>query len=226
MRYLLSRTGPLSLGVNQYGGFVRSRSDLGQPDLQLYFNPVTYSKTPQGKRPLLSPDPYAGFIMSFQPCRPLSRGRVDIRSIDPLVPPDIKPNYLSEADDLKTVIYGGRLIGQLSHTQAIRELSLGSVGPTPEHMSDAEIVSDFRDRADTVFHPVGTCAMGRDPLNSVVDPRLKVHGIAGLRVVDASVFPNVTSGNTNAPTIMVAYKAAGMILDDVSTSRGANPFHE
>lgn len=214
LRYVLTRKGPLSVSVNQSGGFVRSAATSAAADTQLYFNPVTYSTAPEGKRPLMNPDPFAGFIISFQPCRPKSRGRIDICSADPRVGPQIRPNYLSHPDDVADVIAGGRLIQQMVRTQALRGLIKEAIEPDLGSMSDEQILQDFRERCGSVFHPVGTCGMGPDASTSVVDTRLRVHGLKGLRVVDASIFPTITSGNTNAPTIMVAQKAADLILAD------------
>ncbi|WP_248916390.1 GMC family oxidoreductase [Pseudomonas moorei] len=214
LRYVLTRKGPLSVSVNQSGGFVRSLPSNTAPDMQLYFNPVTYSTAPEGKRPLMNPDPFAGFIISFQPCRPKSRGRIDICSADPHVGPQIRPNYLSDPDDVASVIAGGRLIQALVRTRALRGLIKEPIAPDLGEMSDQQILEDFRQRCGSVFHPVGTCGMGPDARTSVVDTRLRVHGLDGLRVVDASIFPSITSGNTNAPTIMVAQKAADLILAD------------
>ncbi|AWY44358.1 choline dehydrogenase [Pseudomonas putida] len=214
LRYVLTRKGPLSVSVNQSGGFVRADALGSAPDTQLYFNPVTYSTAPEGKRPLMNPDPFAGFIISFQPCRPKSRGRIDIRSADPRVSPQIRPNYLSEPEDVEAVIAGGRLIQQMVRTQALRGLIKEAIEPDLGGMSDEQILEDFRQRCGSVFHPIGTCGMGLDARTSVVDTRLRVHGIERLRVVDASIFPTITSGNTNAPTIMVAQKAADLILAD------------
>lgn len=219
LRYAATRGGPLALGVNQYGGFVRSTPEKTRADLQLYFNPVTYTKQPVGRRPLLNPDPYPGFILSFQPCRPTSRGRIDIASGDPTAPPRIAPGYLADDADLQAVADGARLLARLAGTDALRAVTDAPVGPTPEGMDDDAAIADFRARADTVFHPVGTCAMGSDPGASVVDPSLRVHGFAALRVVDASVFPNVTSGNTNAPVLMTAWRAAQMLLDEPAPAR-------
>jgi choline dehydrogenase-like flavoprotein len=215
MKYVFLRRGPLCLSVNQNGGFVRSSPDLARPDLQLYFNPVSYSTTAVGKkRPLMNPDPYSGFIMSFQPCRPSSRGHLEIASADPLARPKIYPNYLSTEKDEQDVIAGGRFVRSLMQSPSMQELTKSTLEPRLEDMTDEDIVSDFRARAGTVFHPVGTCAMGGDVKNHVVDARLKVHGLNQLRVVDASVFPKLTSGNTNGPTIMVAHKGADLILAD------------
>lgn len=212
LRYGLGRRGPLSVGVNQCGGFVRTRPGLAHPDQQLYFNPVTYSMAPAGKRPLMNPDPFAGFILSYQPCRPTSRGRIDIVSADPLAAPAIRPNYLSTEEDIADVIAGGRFLQAMAATRAMRSLIRAPIAPDIADMDDAQLLEDFRARCGTVFHPVGTCGMGPDPHRAVVDAQLRVHGIQGLRVVDASVFPSITSGNTHAPTVMVAQKAADMIL--------------
>lgn len=214
MKYVLSRRGPLSLSVNQCGGFVRSSPGVPHPDMQLYFNPVTYTTAPVGKRPIINPDPFAGFIISFQPSRPTSRGRIDIRSNTVSDAPRIRPHYLTASKDLDDVVAGGRLIKSLVATEGLRPLIKEAIPPCLEGMSDDDIVEDFRARSGTVFHPVSTCAMGSDPATTVVDSDLKVRGVDGLRVVDASVFPNITSGNTNAPVIMVAHKAAGQILKD------------
>ncbi len=221
LRYAAGRRGPLALGVNQFGGFVRSTPDRPRADLQLYFNPVSYTKTPVGRRPLLRPDPWPGLILSFQPCRPASRGRIELASGDPARPPRIVPGYLDDDADLDAVVRGGRLVAKLAGGEAMRAVIDAAVGPTPEDMDEAAIVADFRARADTVFHPVGSCAMGADPATSVVDARLKVHGFEGLRVIDASVFPNVTSGNTNAPVLMTAWRGAQMVLDDARGQPGA-----
>ncbi|KAA3627414.1 MAG: choline dehydrogenase, partial [Proteobacteria bacterium] len=133
--------------------------------------------------------------------------------------PDIRPRYLSDGRDIRAIVDGARLLARLAAAAPLRDVTEASIGPAPEAMNDERIVDDFRRRADTVFHPVGTCAMGRDPARSVVDPKLRVHGVDALRVVDASVFPNVTSGNTNAPTMMVARIAAAAILHDAAGSR-------
>ena len=173
---------------------------------------MTYSLAPAGKRPLMNPDPFPGFILSFQPCRPTSRGRIDIGSPDPMATPVIRPNYLSTESDIDDVVAGGRLLQALLATRAMQGLIAAPIAPALAGMDAQQIVDDFRARAGTVFHPVGTCAMGPDPHSAVVDARLRVHGLEGLHVVDASVFPNITSGNTHAPTVMVAQKAADQLL--------------
>ena len=132
--------------------------------------------------------------------------------------PSIQPNSLSTAKDRDDVIAGGRLLQAIVRTRAMGALVADSIAPRIESLDDAGLLADFRARASTVFHPVGTCRMGADARSSVVDASLRVHGVEGLRVVDASIFPSITSGNTNAPTIMVAHKAADIILSQTRSS--------
>ncbi|WP_339756463.1 GMC family oxidoreductase N-terminal domain-containing protein [uncultured Hoeflea sp.] len=214
LNYVLRRRGPLSLGVNQAGGFIRTRPELERPNMQLYFSPVSYTKAPPGKRPLMSPDPFSGVIMGTQPTRPTSRGYLDLKSADPFDAPAIHPNYLSTNHDVAEQLEGARFLRRLADAPAFAEILDEEIRPGRQVETDEEMIADIRARAGTVFHPVSTCRMGESPADSVVSPRLQVHGLANLRVIDASVFPAVTSGNTNAPTIMVAEKGADMILSD------------
>ncbi len=214
MRYALARRGPLALSVNQAGGFVRGREGLARPNLQLYFSPLSYLRSPPGKRPLMSPDPYPGFLLSAQPCQPTSRGHVRVHSTDPLVAPRIVPNALATDHDIDEMLEGARFLRRLAATPALSAVIAEELCPGGSVQSRDEMRADIRARSSTVFHPVSTCRMGPNPRLAVVDHRLNVHGVAGLRVVDASVFPTLTSGNTNAPTIMVAEKAADLILAD------------
>jgi choline dehydrogenase len=213
VRYLLTRRGPLALSVNQFGGFTRANPRASRPDVQLYCNPVTYG-TGDASRTRIEVDEFPGFYLCFQPTRPTSVGRIDIASGNFREAPRIAPDYLSTDKDLEDVVHGGRLLQAIARTAAIRQLILEPLAPALTDLSDADLIADFRARAATVYHPVGTCRMGTDPADSVVDPKLRVHGIDGLRVVDASVFPTVTSANTNAPVLMVAQKAADLILAD------------
>lgn len=220
LRYVLTRRGPLSLGVNQAGGFVRSRAGLSRPNMQLFFSPVSYTKAPPGKRPLMNPDPFSGFLLGIQPMRPTSRGHLEIRSPDPAQAPAIHPNYLSTDLDRQEMLEGVRLIRQLAAAPSLARVIEREIAPGPEVVSEADLLADCRARAGTVFHPVSTCRMGPDPAVDVVDARLRVHGVGGLRVADASIFPTLTSGNTNAPAIMVGEKAADLILEDHRNSPG------
>jgi len=215
MRYVLTHRGPLSMSVNQAGAFVRSRPELPRPNLHIYFNPASYNTTTLGsRRRLMNPDPFPGFLMSFNTCRPVSRGSVHVRSGDPLAPPAIFPNSLAAPEDVRDVSEGARLLRRLTAAPPLAGAVAEELQPGAAVQSDEALLEDFRKRAGTVFHASCTCAMGPDRERCVVDARLKVHGIAALRVVDASVFPNVTSGNTNTPTYMVAEKAADLILED------------
>ncbi len=211
LRYLLARRGPLALSVNQFGGFARANPAGSRPDVQLYFNPVTYGAG-DATRTRIEVDAFSGFYLCFQPTRPTSVGRIDIANSDFRRAPTIAPNYLSTEKDVADVVHGGRLLQSIARTRAMRTLIREPIAPDLDAMGPADLVADFRARGSTVYHPVGTCRMGRAPGESVVDASLRVHGVERLRVVDASVFPTVTSANTNAPTVMVAQRAADLIL--------------
>ncbi|ASP37308.1 choline dehydrogenase [Bacterioplanes sanyensis] len=214
LTYALTRRGPLGLSVNQCGGFVRSHEAAQHADMQLYFNPVTYTTSPSNKRPIINPDPFAGFIISFQPSRPTSRGQVSIRSRSIHDAPVIEPRYLSTQKDVDDILLGGRLLRSIINTPGLQRLIKAPMDVDLNQLDDDAMIEDFRQRSGTVYHPVSSCRMSTSAASGVVDSRLRVHGIRGLRVVDASVFPNLTSGNTNAPTLMLAHKAAGLILED------------
>jgi len=217
LTYLATRKGPLSISVNQCGGLIRSHPDAPRPDLQLYYNPVTYYGAGSGDKRRYEMDAFSGFILCFQPCRPTSRGKIGIRSADPAAAPSIEPNYLATAEDAAVAIAGGRLMREMENTKAYRSLIAERIPPLLAEMTDADILADFRARSSTVYHPTSTCRMGSASGDAVVDQQLRVFGVDGLRVVDASVFPTVTSANTNAPTIMVAQKAADHILADAKS---------
>ena len=214
MRFAAWRDGPLSLSVNQSGGFVRSDAGQKQVNLQLYFSPVSYTQTPLAARKLLNPDPFAAFLLSHNPCRPTSRGHLTITSPEPDVHPAIHPNYLATEADIADVLAGNRLLRRIAAAPPLAEVITEELIPGAGVAGDEALLADFRARADTVYHPTSTCMMGSDPATSVVDSRLRVHGVSGLRVIDASVFPTITSGNTNAPTVMVAEKGADMLRED------------
>jgi choline dehydrogenase len=210
LRYLLTRRGPLAMSVNQAGAFIKSDPSRSRPNLQLYFNPISY--TTQGlKRRQLNPDPFSAFLLSFNACRPTSRGHIEIRSANPLEAPSISPNSLATEEDVADVMAGVRLLRSIAATAPLSNYIESEMLPGIARQSDAQLLQDFRERAGTVFHPVSTCRMGPDPANAVVDASLRVYGVEALRIIDASVFPTVTSGNTNAPTIMVAEKGAALI---------------
>ena len=214
LRYMFDRAGPLSLSVNQSGGFVRSSPDQKYPNLQLYFSPVSYTRTPLSERKLLNPDPFSAFLLSHNPCRPTSRGQIELASADPSAHPSIQPNYLATQQDIDDVLAGNRLLRQIAQAEPLAEIITEELVPGAAVDGDEALLQDFRNRADTVYHPTSTCMMGPDSRNAVVDARLRVYGVQGLRVIDASIFPTITSGNTNAPTVMVAEKGAAMLREE------------
>jgi choline dehydrogenase len=218
LQYLLTRKGPLSLSLNQGGGFVRVRPDAQSPDLQLYFSPVSYTRAPVGVRPLMSPDPFPGFLLGFNPCKPTSAGYLQIRSPDPMVAPEIHGNYLDTQHDRDLMLAGMRLMRTIAETPAFRAVIEAEISPGPELQTDAEIAAFVREKCWTVYHQCSSCRMGSDPATSVVDPRLRVRGVDGLRVADASIFPTIPTGNTNAPAIMVGEMASDIILADHARS--------
>ncbi|MFX0545112.1 GMC family oxidoreductase [Roseovarius sp. S1116L3] len=209
--YLLRRKGPLAVPVNQVGGFVRTSPEAPKPDMQLFCNPASYEITAEGRAVL---DRAPGYLLSAQPCRPTSRGSVIIRSADYRDAPAIQPNSLSTSQDRQAAIRAGRILQGLARTNALRAVTKGCKKPEFAAMDEDALLQEFRNRASTVYHPSCTCRMGKDAGSSVVNARLEVHGVPGLRVVDASAFPNVTSGNINAPTMMLSMQAADMILQD------------
>ncbi|SDE65276.1 GMC family oxidoreductase [Ruegeria marina] len=219
IEYVLTRKGPLSVPVNQVGGFVRSDAAQAVPDMQIYCNPASYT-TPANGKPTMDRAP--GFILSVQPCRPTSRGEIRIASADPAQAPLIQPNSLSTKKDLEDAVQACKLLRTLANATTIVRVTKAPKSPDINNMNDAEMLENFRARASTNFHPTCTCRMGRDASDSVLDARLRVHGVQGLRVVDASAFPNVTSGNTNAPTMMLAMRAADLIIEDMALARQRN----
>lgn len=214
LHYLARRRGPLGVPVNQVGGYLRSDASLAEPDMQIYCNPLSYWSAPDG-RPVLDREP--GYLLCAQPCRPTSRGEIAIRSADPAEAPLIRPNSLATAHDREGARRAIGIIGRLAAARPLSDVTQARLIPAPDRQDPDALMEDFRERASTVFHPTSTCRMGRGAQDSVLDSRLRVHGVAGLRVVDASAFPAVTSGNTNAPTMMLAVRAAEMILEDAAT---------
>ncbi len=207
-RYALFGDGALTFGITSAQVFCRSREGLAAPDIQLLFTPASYSAHRVG---FLDDKP--GMAVAVCPVRPRSRGTIMATSPDPLAKPLIRPNYLSDDDDVRVLFEGVQKTRAIYGAPSMAEVSAGETAPGPE-AGDVDGVRAFaRAQGNTLYHPVGTCHMGEDP-GAVVDSRLRVHGTEGLRVIDASVMPDLTSGNTNAPTIMIAEKGSAMILED------------
>jgi choline dehydrogenase len=212
--FLLFGTGPLSLSLNQGGGFVRAREGVDRPDVQLYLQALSTHSARVGTRPLLTPDPFPGFALGLSNCRPTSRGTCLIRSADPFDPPRIVPNALSTPEDTATMLAGVKLLRRIAAQPALAAVIADELAPGPGVVTDDALERDMRLRGGTVYHPVGTCRMGRSIGEAVVDARLRVHGVGNLRIVDASIFPAIISGNTNAAVAMTGAKGAAMILED------------
>lgn len=211
---LVFKTGPATSFPIEAGAFFRSNPALDTPDLQSHFLPGLSSMTlrlPFLRKPTLGHDGH-GFFANLYQLRPESRGEIALRSADPRDPPSIRPRYLSAARDRIVLRDGVKILRDVFAQKAFDSYRGRELAPGPKVRSDAEIEAWIGRTADTVFHPVGTCRMGTGP-DAVVDERLRVHGIAGLRVADASIMPTIPSANTHAPTVMIAEKASDMILD-------------
>ncbi|HVC54569.1 MAG TPA: GMC family oxidoreductase N-terminal domain-containing protein [Stellaceae bacterium] len=210
VQYFVARSGHLSNAGIYAGAFVKSDPRLEQPDLQI--NMFGWSAM-ERLRTGIKPHPFSAFTMSPVHLRPEGRGTVKIKSPDPQAPPSIQFNFLASEYDFQALIYGSRLSRTIAAQPALRPFILEEVIPGPATQSDDQLVEEIRVRGVSNLHPVGTCRMGHE-VDAVVDPRLRVHGIAGLRVADASIMPQVPGGNTNAPSIMIGEKCAAMILED------------
>src|SRR5207253_14785 len=210
VQYALTRSGHLSNAGIYAGAFVRSDPRLEQPDLQI--NMFGWSAL-ERLRTGIKPHPFSAFTLSPVHLRPEGRGTVRIKSPDPLAPPAIQFNFLASDYDFQALIYGTRLSRKIAAQPALKPFVVEEVLPGPAVQTDDDIIEEIRVRGVSNLHPVGTCRMGRET-DAVVDPRLKVHGIEGLRVADASIMPQVPGGNTNAPSIMIGEKCAAMVLED------------
>ena len=210
VRYLTTRKSFLALGSSQVAAFVKSRPEEEYADLQISFRPMTYRFHADGH---LDVDPYPAVSASVYGVRPASHGHVALRSADPADRPAFVPNYLSDPDDVRAMISGLRKIRAILATLPFASRVVEELAPGPQVQTDDQLL-DFMERSgNCAYHPAGTCKMGRDPM-AVVDERLRVRGADRLRVIDASIMPRVTSGNTNAPSIMIGEKGSDMIRED------------
>lgn len=207
LEYLLFKTGPLTMPPSQLGAFAKSDEAQPTPNMEWHVQPLSLD---QFGSPLHS---FNAITPSVCNLRPASRGAITALSLDPLMAPKINLNYLSNPEDEAIALAGLRMTRRIMKAKALARFSPEEWKPGPERQSDAELLDAARDLGTTIFHPVGTCKMGADPA-AVVDDRLMVHGCKGLRVIDASIMPLITSGNTNAPTVMIAEKGAQFIIED------------
>ena len=207
LRYALSRTGPMSVGASQVCVFARSMEELDTPDIQFHFQPLSADK------PGIRMHPFSGITSSVCQLRPHSRGHLHIGTPNAADYPKIVPNYLSASADQDCAVRAIKFARRMTETRALSPFVVREHVPKGAPETDEELLDAARSLGQTIYHPTSTCRMGRDPL-AVVDDRLRVHGIKGLRVADASIMPTIPSGNTNAPTIMIGEKASDMILAD------------
>jgi choline dehydrogenase len=214
LQYLLTRGGPLAKSINHAGGFFRTSPDLTRPNMQLYFQAFSTLIPRNGERPLLTPDPFPGLSIGLSNCRPTSRGHIRIRTADPFQHPEIVANAFSTDHDVEEMLLAVKFLRKIAAQPSFARWIEEELRPGPEVRSDADMIADFRLRSGTVYHPSCTCRMGADPATSVLDARLRVRGVEGLRVCDASAFPNLVAGNTNGPAMMTGWRGADLILGD------------
>jgi len=207
LQYIFTRTGPLTLAASQVAIFTKSNPNVERSDIQFHMQPLSADKPGDGVHN------FSAFTVSVCQLRPHSSGHLEIKSKNPQQHPAIHPNYLSDERDQKVAIDSVKIARAIAEAPALKEHILDEYVPGRDHQSDEELLNVARQHSQTIYHPTSTCKMGNDEM-SVVNERLQVHGIQGLRVIDASIMPEITSGNTNAPTIMIAEKGADMVLED------------
>ncbi|MEM7499847.1 MAG: GMC family oxidoreductase N-terminal domain-containing protein [Pseudomonadota bacterium] len=207
--YALFRTGPMTMAASLGTGFLKTRPELATPDIQFHIQPFSADSPAEG------PHRFSAFTASVLQLRPESAGYISLGSASMKDHPAIHPNYLATRTDCETLVAGIRVARRIAAEAPLRDLISVEHAPGPEAESDEALLDWARSTATTIYHPTGTCKMGQDAA-AVVDHRLKVHGIGGLRVADCSIMPVITSGNTNAPAIMIGEKASDMILEDAA----------
>ncbi len=207
LQYIFTRTGPLTLAASQVAIFTKSHPGIDRSDIQFHMQPLSADKPGEGVHD------FSAFTLSVCQLRPHSSGHIEIKSRDPLQHPAIHPNYLSDKRDQKVAVDSIKVARKIAEAPALKIHILDEYVPGSEHQTDLELLNVARQHSQTIYHPTSTCKMGNDKM-AVVNERLQVHGIKGLRIIDASIMPEITSGNTNAPAIMIAEKGAEMLLED------------
>lgn len=211
-QWLLTGGGPLGASINHGGGFFRIDPGCARPDMPLDFRAFSTLIPRAGERPVPSPDPFPGLSIGLSKARPTSTGRITLASPDPLAPPRIAMRASATEANVAEMLAAVKWLRRIAAQPPFAALAAEELRPGPALQSDADLILDLRRRSGPVYHPSCTCRMGPDPATSVVDADLRVHGVAGLRVCDASVFPNLIAGNTHAPAILVGWLGADRIL--------------
>ncbi len=211
LQYLLTRGGPLAKSINHAGGFFRTSPDQPRPNMQLYFQAFSTLIPSNGERPLLTPDPFPGLSIGLSNCRPTSRGHIRIRTPDPMQHPEIVANAFSTQHDVDEMLLAVKFLRTIAAQPSFARWVVEELRPGPQVQTDEALIDDFRRRSGTVYHPSCTCRMGPEGA-SVLDDKLRVRGVEGLRVCDASAFPNLIAGNTNGPAMMLGWRGAEIIL--------------
>jgi len=207
LKYLLFRSGPMAMAASLATGFLRTREELATPDIQFHIQPWSADSPGEGVHP------FSAFTASVCQLRPESRGEIRLKDARAATYPSIRPNYLATRTDQRTIVDGIKVAIRIAEQQPLAGKISERFRPGSDENSDEALLEWARNTSTTIYHPAGTCKMGSDA-NAVVDARLRVHGIAGLRVADCSIMPEIVSGNTNAPAIMIGEKASDMILED------------
>ena len=207
VQYILTRQGPMTMAASLAVGFMKTSPDLATPDIQFHIQPWSADSPGEGVHP------FSAFTMSVCQLRPESRGHLALRSSAPADKPSIHPNYLATERDRQTLVEGIKIARRIATFEPLKSKISSPFRPTDDVQSDDDILTWARRWSTTIYHPTGTCKMGSDPM-AVVDERLNVHGIQGLRVADCSIMPEIVSGNTNAPAIMIGEKLSDMVLED------------
>ncbi|MBV8739100.1 MAG: choline dehydrogenase, partial [Alphaproteobacteria bacterium] len=202
--YYAFKKGPLAMGTSPAALFARTRPELASADIKCSCSPFSADRPQDGLHR------WSGFTMIVYQLRPESRGRIELKSANPADPPAVYPNYLATPTDQQTIVAGLKLLRRIAERPQMQRFIAAEFQPGPTIESDDELLAYARQRGGTVYHPTSTCKMGVDAM-AVVDPELRVHGLVGLRVADASIMPTVVSGNTNAATIMIGERAADMV---------------
>lgn len=207
LEYALFRTGPMTMAASLVFGFLKTRPDLATPDIQFHIQPWSADSPGEGVHP------FSAFTQSVCQLRPESRGTIMLRSADPSAPPLIRPNYLATQTDRDTIVAGVEIARRIALTEPLASAISEEFRPAPDVQGYDEVLAWARANSTTIYHPTGTCRMGTDAA-AVVDPRLRVNGVAGLRVADCAIMPEIVSGNTNAPAMMIGAKLAQMVAED------------